>query len=340
MTPLDMWTENENEDEEDDESEKKEAAKNAKPSSPHETFEGHKIHSRRKKEAVVPVPVVVKKKKMKDPTGLVIAQRMLQERIGGPFQRHLSKFIRVSDIPRGVESVDPVTVQAELVRRLKLEEEETKCMESEDINRYFKRVNSRPDTAEMTDCLEGLSGDTIEVESLEPRKVVHLSDSDAPAVLGERGLGFGTTTAMLDHVLLSASPEEAMQNLMYILPHVPKVEVLIPNDLPQLVAESQYDAKRRQLEELRLLTKAKMLEELDNAPKTKEPLGAAMHSDDDILLIFGDDSLFHDDPTFPYDEINKVKKGPAYDLKMSQAAELMFLLKEIEAEEDKHGGPD
>jgi hypothetical protein len=57
--------------------------------------------------------------------------------------------------------------------------------------------------------------------------------------------------------------------------------------------KSRYDVNRRDLDAIRLETKARILEDLDDAPKMREPLGVPMHSDQDILRIFSEDSEFH-----------------------------------------------
>ena len=66
--------------------------------------------------------------------------------------------------------------------------------------------------------------------------------------------------------------------------------------------ESRYDVNRRDLDAIRLETKARILEDLDDAPKMREPLGVPMHSDQDILRIFAEDSVFHGHGAFTADE--------------------------------------
>jgi hypothetical protein len=66
--------------------------------------------------------------------------------------------------------------------------------------------------------------------------------------------------------------------------------------------KSRYDVNRRDLDAIRLETKARILEDLDDAPKLREPLGVPMHSDQDILRIFSEDSEFHGHGAFTADE--------------------------------------
>ena len=66
--------------------------------------------------------------------------------------------------------------------------------------------------------------------------------------------------------------------------------------------KSRYDVNRMDLDAIRLETKAKILEDLDDAPKMREPLGVPMHSDEDILRIFSEDSEFHGHGAFTADE--------------------------------------
>lgn len=66
--------------------------------------------------------------------------------------------------------------------------------------------------------------------------------------------------------------------------------------------QSRYDVNRRDLDAIRLETKARILEDLDDAPKMREPLGVPMHTDQDILRIFSEDSEFHGHGAFTADE--------------------------------------
>lgn len=65
-----------------------------------------------------------------------------------------------------------------------------------------------------------------------------------------------------------------------------------------VLPKSRYDVNKMDLDAIRLETKAKILEDLDDAPKLRDPLGTAMHSDQDILRIFAEDSVFHGQRTF------------------------------------------
>ena len=370
-TALKHWAENENEDEADDSSTlgtgtDDDASKGSRSISVSTVSElrrhthvaisadgtrtAHIMHSRRKKEIVPETPEPATVKVVKDPTGLVVAQKLLAERVAGPFQKYFSKFIRVSDIPRcdDIDGSDANAVQLEVVRRLMQEQEELRLMSAED-NFVSNSRNKHRMNGFGRSPVKGSRGLDPHTNRLPPQSqdqdqevsvnVKELNPNDQ-ADSGMRLLGLGSTSNALDKVLLSSDPLAAMENLMHIIPHIPHTEdttvAAATSEGVKVPVESQYDAKRRQLEELRVQTKVKLMEELDSAPKIKEPIGAAMHSDEELELIFGEDSRFHDDSGSLMEETSKSGKAISFKLKHRQTTELIAMLREIEAEEARH----
>ena len=256
-----------------------------------------------------------------DPTGLLGVQKLFQDRVACHFQKHFSKSIRVADIPEDFE-----------------------------LGGSMESANE----VELMPTGEGKRGDLLPAEieernCLNPsitsgRRESHREHFNGPSVqegLRESGACIRTTFDLPEEVC-EATPNGALLEISKsIVLLVPETDLSLGvntrfSQLPS--SESDYNTKMRELEELRIKTKAKILDELDSAPKIKEPIGEPMHSDEELLLIFAEDSLIDDDGGFRRDSFTATMEGSVTNIRQTseQRAELVSMLNEIDAEEDKH----
>ena len=293
-------------------------------------FEGtntvHTVRTRRKKD-VTPVveaapPVSIEEcivSKAMDLTCLAAAQRLLQTRVAEHFQKHFSKSIRVADIPRDCDS------EASSISAL-----------NTDISSAEEKVD-RTGTSIKVDgqrCLSSVIGcgeTEISKEYFDGASFQEDLREDLRGTQLKSDLPEGLSMPVLYDVKGGDSDP-----IFRVVPET-DTSLRIRSTFSQLASESHYDAKVKELEELRLINKAKMLEELDTAPKINEPIGAALHSDEELSRIFGEDSLFYEDGGLCSPVVTVPIEGCTSDMRQSHSriAELVAMLNEIDTEDDK-----
>eukprot|EP00596_Hydrurales_sp_CCMP1899_P007154 CAMPEP_0119051728 /NCGR_PEP_ID=MMETSP1177-20130426/73256_1 /TAXON_ID=2985 /ORGANISM="Ochromonas sp, Strain CCMP1899" /LENGTH=402 /DNA_ID=CAMNT_0007031043 /DNA_START=954 /DNA_END=2162 /DNA_ORIENTATION=- len=257
--------------------------------------------SRRPKSPQTPTsPVKSKLITPEGPPELIAAQKLLHVKVTQYFQKHFSKHIRVTDIPRGddLNRVDPRTLRENLKRQIEGEHRECILMETYDYD--------------IEDTV--VYGDTISTDDLE----------DIGAVVGSD-----------DHER-SCSLEDvaSVQTAIGKIPFTPAAGISF-SSAPHGSPDNLYEIKRKNLESIRLQMKVKILEELDDQPKIKEPLGTPMHSDKELLKIFSEDSKLHDEKMVGIkveDKEDKDIKG--WRRRDRQSRALVALMDEIDAAED------
>ena len=243
-----------------------------------------------------------------DNTGLLGAQKLLQHRVASHFQKHFSKSILVTDIPRDFESEGPTksTIGVDLLRAVKVEDR---------------------------NCLNP----SITSEQRETQRE-HLNGQSLQEDPGESGVGIANAFDVGEKVCESTPHGSAPESSQSIVAET-DLSLGVKTRLSKLSlsSESDYNTKIKELEELRTITKAKILEELDSAPKIKEPIGEPMHSDEELLLIFAEDSLIDVDGGLRLDGFTATINGSASDIRHTadQRAELISMLNEMDTEEDK-----
>lgn len=271
-----------------------------------------------------------KKKEKKDrkekngPPELIAAQVLLQEQVAGPFQKHLSKFIRVTDIPRGddINKIDPLKKENDLKKQIINQGKEMKLMQAEDIDIFIDTAQEEEeDTYTSYGQRKGVYDESYEGKNGNKDYSTRLSVNFAPTLYDSPDL---TIKNLMNNLHDKFSPDGSFASYRSA----------------SSVVQSQYDAKREHLMMIRLLGKKKILEGLDNAPKTKEPIGVAMHSDEALLKIFSLDSIYYEDETNDenVDDENDKERRESKKLskkkKLRHAKLLVALLAEIDAAEE------
>ena len=199
----------------------------------------------------------------------------LERVVALPFQRHFSRHIRVADIPR-VDLVDPKAGGMVAKRRLsvaiselanEIESQEAKAMKDlyandDDFEEGFETGSRKKGPGALA---MGLAhGMNFDAEEAGAKRKVRIMDKTM--VVDEDGGGATFHSAITD----DSQPGSNMS------------------------AVSAYEKRKRELEQIRLATKLKVIEDIDCKPKPRDPMGVAMHEDDVILALLEEDVLLHD----------------------------------------------
>ena len=194
--------------------------------------------------------------------GIQAAQILLQDNVSVHFQRHLSKFILEADIPHSSDLRNNLDGREQPQRQ--------HCTQIGDPGPSGNSVSSAESKAQsMPPDSTSTNGSRKEIDS-------NTSCNLFPIIIP-----MGSPQLMTNVVFSNAVGRRSLDSLSSTVP--PK---------------SRYDVNKMDLDAIRLETKEKILEDLDDAPKLREPLGTAMHSDQIILRIFAEDSVFHGQRTF------------------------------------------
>ena len=118
---------------------------------------------------------------------------------------------------------------------------------------------------------------------------------DSASTIGSKKEIDSNTSCNFFPIVLPKGPPQFMTNVVYSNAVGLRSLDSFSSTMPP---KSRYDVNKMDLDTIRLETKAKILEDLDDAPKLRDPLGTAMHSDQDILRIFAEDSVCHGQRTF------------------------------------------
>ena len=199
----------------------------------------------------------------------------LERSVAVPFQRHFSRHIRVADIPR-VDLVDPKAGGLVAKRRLsvaitelaiEIESQEAKAMkdlyaEEDDFEEGFETGNKKKGPGALA---MGLAhGMNFDAEEAGAKRKVRILDKTMMANEDGGGTTFNST--------ITDDTEQGSNTS----------------------AVSAYEKRKRELEQIRMATKLKVIEDIDSKPKPRDPMGVAMHEDDVILALLEEDVLLHD----------------------------------------------
>ena len=225
-------------------------------------------------------PVSAKKIITSDPSGVGISISLLLEKVALPFQQHLSKFIRVSDIPllSDVDVRDAMTAHLDVKKNVLRTSLSASDHNDIPANVIFQPIQSTP--YDMSGVTGGETGRAVISPPFE------LADISADSVIS-------VTSQSSENVVNKIPCNNNQEEISESDPSSSSNTKNDVNNFPTPI-ESQFDANKKDLEKLRLKTKAKILRGLDLAPKMKEALGTAMHTESEIIRIFSEDSVFCD----------------------------------------------
>lgn len=204
-------------------------------------------------------------KSSKDPHGIHgihAAQILLQDNVSVHFQRHLSKFILEADIPHSRDLRNDLDGR-EQPQRLH-------CTQIGDLGPSCNSLSSAESKA------QSMPPDSTSTNGSKKEIVSNTSCNSFPIIIS-----MGSPQLITNVVFSNAVGRRSLDSFSSTVP-----------------LKSRYDVNKMDLDAIRLETKAKILEDVDDAPKLRDPLGTAMHSDQDILRIFAEDSVFHGQRTF------------------------------------------
>ena len=223
------------------------------------------------------------------PGEVEMARTLLHQKVGAAFQRHLSRHILVADIPR-IDLLDPNAGGMAPKRRpseaindllSELSGEDSKALQG-----LFRIEVDEDGRGRRTGLAQGMNfGDDEsavrrKVRIMDPtaqrKSVDNLAAMLDDASLGEGG--FGGPSTVTNEGEGSERPQSTGSN----------------QSSGGTSGMSAYEKRKRELENIRLMSKLKVIEDIDSKPRPRDPPGKPMHDDDAVLSLLEEDVLVHD----------------------------------------------